>query len=179
MMQLSEHKHFPSHKQITGDFHGGGMCAARKATAKPRLMDCWSHLSRVCSVLWKVREACAGVFRDPLLIFMLDQLNLPRGDGSLSASELSEKIASALKAISCFEFPQQREIMSVCGHCLICHHTLHTCLEMSYLSTRVQLPWQWKVKMYLNSLNYNKCTRNLPSPWGMLIPSLIGNYCTK
>lgn len=139
MTQLFEDKEFPSHKQIMEDFHGGGMCAPRKATMKPRLINCWSRLSRdKLSFLEGQRSLCRVSSEAHSLSSCKTSLTC-QGEMffCLLHKQLSEKNVSALKALSCFEFPQQREIMSVCGHCLICHHTLHTCLEMSYLSTHV------------------------------------------
>lgn len=140
MTQLSEDEEFPSHKQIMGDFHGGGMCAPRTATMKPRLINYWSHLSSDILSLMEGQRSLCRVSSEARSL-SLCKINLTcQGEMvffCLLHKQLSEKNASALKTISCFEFPQQREIMSVCGHCLICHHTLHTCLEMSYLSTHV------------------------------------------
>lgn len=74
--------------------------------------------------------------------------------------QLADRNASALKALGCFEFPHE-ELMNACGHHLIhSSHIVYMPENVTPLHTHVQLLGQWKVKVYVNTLSYNKHARN-------------------
>lgn len=111
----------------------------RKATTKSRQINCWSYWSSgMFSFVKRQRNLCGLSLEAQSLSSCKTSLTWQREMVlCLLYKQLSERNVSALKALSCSEFPQQKEIVSVCGHCLICHHMLYIYLEMSHLSTHV------------------------------------------